>query len=188
MKSRIIIAVMALFPVLAYAQSATKPAKCKLEINGVDSFTGKVKKTTAWFNITAESQPVIQAQLIHEGEYYFLNLALNPQQFNLNIQQGYCRPYSHDGDVLQAQLTNGDLLSFDLMAKHALNSTLIVSSYSVNYYSSVYAVSKEQLAQLATGNIIKLRVYHDNGYYYDLSSIDNTSRDNIKDNATCILQ
>jgi len=183
-----IIAAILLLPLLAKAQTTIKPQKCNYEINGIDAFTGKVKKTSQWVNITSESQPIIQMQLIREDDNYFINLALSPQQFNLNTQQGYSKTDPSVGNVFQVKLDNGEILSFNMITQHTLNSTVIVASYSVNYYSAVYSISKEQLEQLASNSILKARVYHDNGCYFDLTTISTTSSDQIKSNALCMLQ
>ncbi len=187
-----IIAAILFLPMLTQAQNTIKPAKCNYEINGVDAFTGEAKKTSQWFNISGEAQPVIQLQLMQEGDNYFINLALSPYEFSPSryIQglQGYDMPDSLGGNNLKVKLANGQVLSFRLLTNHTLNSSIYTSNIITNNYSAIYSISKEQLEQLASQNVTKARVYHDNGYYYELNNIDAPSRDTFKNNAACMLQ
>ncbi len=187
-----IIAAILFLPMLAQAQNTIKPAKCSYEINGVDAFTGEAKKTSHWFNVSGEAQPVVQLQLMQEGENYFINLAFSPYEFSPSryIQglQGYDMPDSLSGNNLKVKLANGQVLSFRQLANHTLNSSIYTSTIITNNYSAIYSISRAQLEQLATQNVTKARVYHDNGYYYELNNIDAPSRDTIKNNAACMLQ
>ena len=183
----VLLIIFALLPILIKAQngSPAKPLKCTFTTNGIDSFTGKLKKTSEWFSITGKSQPTIQAQFIQEGYNYFIHLIVIPQDFKLHSQEGYNEPDANNGNALMVKLANEEVLTFHFMTKQTYSKVAI--NVTTIYYSAVYSINKEQLDLLVWQDVIKLRVYHDQGFYYYISP-DTESITALKEKAACMLK
>jgi len=181
-----------LLPLATIAQSNnfTKCIKCKLETEGTDPFTGKERKSTEWFVLSGQEEPLMNAQFVQNGDNYFLNIVFCPQQFPPNYS-GFNAPDSTNKNVLQVKFDTGEIVTFNLMATQSQHHNNTGYSYYGNSigttsYYPVYAISKEQLQQLALQNIIKIRVYYNNGYFCDTNT-DIYSMSTAKKSASCLM-
>src|ERR1700728_3088305 len=117
MKTKIIIAFIALLPMLAVAQTSGSfnAKKCKFDIDGTDSFAGNAKKTTTWFFVNGKDQPEMDIQFAQDGDNYFINLAFTPQFYKKNYK-GYNEPDTTNPNSLQVKFDNGEVVTYSIQA------------------------------------------------------------------------
>ena len=100
----------------------------------------------------------MNAQLAQNGDNYFMNISFCPQQFP-PYYSGFNAPDSANKNVLQVKFDTGEIVTFNLIATQSQNHNNTGYTYygagTTSYYP-VYAVSKEQLQQLALQNIVKI--------------------------------
>jgi len=187
MKTKIIIAFIALLPMLAVAQTSGSfnAKKCKFDIDGTDSFAGNAKKTTTWFFVNGKDQPEMDIQFAQDGDNYFINLAFTPQFYKKNYK-GYNQPDTTNPNSLQVKFDNGEVVTYSIQATQS-NVFYNYNTYGdgITRYYPVYKISKEQLEQLSKQNIAKVRVNYNNGYYVDTNA-DIYSQHQVRINAACM--